>query len=498
MPTKTKTKWTSSRRSGILLPIFSLPSPYGIGTFGKAAYQFLDFLKAAGQSYWQVLPLGPVGKGHSPYSSPSSFAGNPLFIDWDLLTDKGLLMPDECAALKPIEFDKIDYLRMIERSGEVLRLAFTRVTPDMVAKVERFRHSHHWAEDYALYEAIRAEDSRHWYEWPEGLKRRDPAALSTARERLRGDIAYRLFTQWLFFEQWSALKAYANVNGIAIVGDIPIYAAMDSADVWANPGLFELDEDLNPIEESGCPPDFFNADGQLWENPIYRWDVMQQDGYDWWVRRLGAVAELFDVTRIDHFRGLEAFYAIPGGETTARNGQWRPGPGYPFFETINKALGNPEVIAEDLGDITSAVKRLLKRTGYPGMKVLQFAFNPGADSEYLPHKYERNCVVYTGTHDNDTSLGYFANAPAKERRFARQYLNMGRQASVPWTMIRAAWSSTANTAIAPIQDFLELGSEARVNVPGIAEGNWSWRMKPGALTDELADKIRVLTELYGR
>ncbi|GHU71126.1 4-alpha-glucanotransferase [Clostridia bacterium] len=500
-----KIKWTTRRRAGVLMPVFSLPGAYGIGTLGRAAYEFVDFISEAGLSYWQVLPLGPVGKGFSPYSSPSSFAGNPLFVDWDLVKQRlgGSTLPTEDATSK-LSFGtgsnagRIDYAGLIKRSDAALREAFAREGADAAAHVAQFTKSHAWLPDYALYEALRAEDPRHWYLWPRGLKRRDPAALDSARERLRAELDYHAFVQWLFFEQWAAIKAYANERGVAIVGDIPIYAAMDSADVWADPQQFQLNDDLMPTEVSGCPPDFFNADGQLWENPLYRWDEMKADGYDWWTRRLGAASELFDVTRIDHFRGLEAYYAIPATDTTARNGRWLIGPGYPFFEKINKALGSPEVIAEDLGDITPGVRKLLKKTGFPGMKVLQFAFDPTADSDYLPHNYERNSVVYTGTHDNDTTLGWYSGISAKEKRFFKQYVDMGRLGSPAWAMIRAAWSSVSNTAIAPMQDFLELGGDARINVPGVPDGNWGWRMPDGMLTKTLAAKIRTITELYRR
>jgi 4-alpha-glucanotransferase len=421
-----------------------------------------------------------------------------LFIDWELIAQR---FGADILPIKPPPAslpDRIDYALLTRQADSVLRRAFSRLDKDASSSVERFANSRAWLADYALYESILAADTRQWQSWPEKLKRRDPSALSTARERFRSETDYHSFVQWLFFGQWSAVKAYANERGIAIIGDIPIYAAMESADVWAAPLQFQLDGDLMPTEVSGCPPDFFNADGQLWENPLYRWDAMESDGYDWWTRRLGAASEMFDVTRVDHFRGFEAYYAIPAGDATARNGQWRQGPGYPFFEQLNKALGAPELIAEDLGDITAGVRKLLKRAGYPGMKVLQFAFDPGADSDYLPHKHDRNCVVYTGTHDNDTSAGWYAGISAKERRYFRQYNNMGRLASPSWAMIRAAWSSVANTAIAPAQDFLELGSDSRINVPGVAEGNWGWRMRGGQLTDELAVKIRAVTKLYGR
>ncbi|MDR1569293.1 MAG: 4-alpha-glucanotransferase [Oscillospiraceae bacterium] len=496
---KLKSVLTQTRRGGILLPVFSLPSPYGIGTFGKAAYKFVDFLDAAGQSYWQLLPLGPVCKGNSPYSSLSSFAGNPLYIDLDMLAEQGLLLKSEFDEISwGKSEDHVEYGSLTKRD-DVFRAAYKRVTPTIQAEIDAFRRDAPWLDDYALYMAIQTkEHPGFWYEWPRALKFRDSAALEEARSRHGDEIGYWMFLQYEFFLQWTALKKYANKKGIAIIGDIPIYAAMDSVDVWTNPELFYLDDNLMPVEVSGCPPDAFSADGQLWQNPLYRWDRMQRDGYAWWIRRLGAAVKMFDVTRIDHFRGFDSYYAIPASETTARNGHWREGPGYAFFAKVKADLQNPALIAEDLGYLTESVRHLLKRTGYPGMKVLQFAFNPQDKSEYLPFMYDKNCVVYTGTHDNDTALGWYKNAKNPEKKFFRRYVNLGRGASISWAVIRAAWASPANTAIAQIQDFLELDSHARINFPGIAEGNWGWRLRSGALSDKLCDEMRELTELYGR
>ena len=483
-----------------MLPAFSLPSAYGIGTFGKAARDFVDFLDNAGQSYWQLLPLGPAGKGSSPYSALSSFAGNPLYIDLDTLTEQGLLDRSDYSELPwGANVERVDYSALKQRDS-VFRKAYSRVTTDIKAAIEKFRSGNAWLPDYALFMAVRSkEHPGFWYEWPKGLKYREEAAMSAARERLADEVGYWEFLQYEFFLQWNALKSRANKNGIAIIGDLPIYAAMDSADVWANPELFYLDENLLPVEVSGCPPDAFSEDGQLWENPLYRWELMERDGYSWWMRRLGAAVKTFDVTRIDHFRGFESYYAIPASESTARNGRWRQGPGIEFFQKAKAELNNPTFIAEDLGFLTDQVRRMLKRSGYPGMKVLQFAFNPQDKSEYLPFMYDKNCVVYTGTHDNDTAKGWYNSAPRSEKNFFRKYLDMrGRTASTPWAMVRAAWASPANTAVAQMQDFLELDSSARINVPGVANGNWSWRVRSGLFTDELAEKIRDITELYGR
>ena len=488
-----------NRKSGILLPVFSLPSPYGAGSLGGDARRFIDFLTNAGQSYWQVLPLNPAGKGNSPYSSTSSFAGDPLFIDLDCLAEQGLLNKSEYA---DIDFGqngpRIDYDKLAKRD-EVLRLAFSRAPDSLCKSIRTFADGQPWFDDYALYTAIRTVTGvREWSKWDEGLKRRDPTAIASARDRMRGETDYIAFLQYEFFLQWNAIKSYANKNGVEIIGDLPIYCSLDSADVWAAPQWFELDDDLAPTEVSGCPPDFFNEDGQLWENPLYRWNALKADKYAWWMARLGAAVSMFDITRIDHFRGFAGYYAIPAGEATARNGRWRKGPGADFFRTANKALNNPRFIAEDLGYLTDDVRELRSDSGYPGMKVLQFAFNPNDESEYLPHRYEHNCVVYTGTHDNDTVVGWYKALPHNEQRYFDAYSAIKHRESPAHAMIRLAWASVADTAIAPMQDVLELDRSARINMPGVAFGNWGWQMKSGAYTGRTEKGLREVTRIYDR
>ncbi|MFR5902397.1 MAG: 4-alpha-glucanotransferase, partial [Neglectibacter timonensis] len=390
-----------TRAAGVLLPVSSLPSKYGIGTFGKAAYKWVDFLAEAGQKYWQVLPLGPTSYGDSPYQSFSAFAGNPYFVDLEFLCEQGLLKKGRCKKVKWGESKtQVDYGTIYEHREKVLRKAFSNFTDKKA--LEKFRKKNAgWVEDYALYMAVKAQMGlRAWNEWEEDIRMRRPEALKKWKAKCAEDIEYHIFVQYLFFEQWTKLKKYANEKGISIIGDAPIYVAMDSADVWANPGLFQLDENNVPTEVAGCPPDAFSEDGQLWGNPLYRWDEMEKDGFQWWIKRLKANLTLVDVLRIDHFRGLESYYAIPYGDETARNGRWRQGPGMAFVGAVNKALGNANIIAEDLGYLTPAVKRLLKSSGYPGMKVLEFAFDSREESDYMPHNYQNHCVVYTGTHDN--------------------------------------------------------------------------------------------------
>ncbi|MDR2505673.1 MAG: 4-alpha-glucanotransferase [Oscillospiraceae bacterium] len=492
------------RMSGVLLPVFSLPSPNGIGTLGRAAYEFVDFLHAAGQSVWQVLPINPVGKGNSPYSSTSSFAGNPLFIDLDELEPTGLLKADDVVVTandkgRSAAVGRIDYDTAFKRSDSFLRIAFSRVTPHMKKEIDAFAEKNDWLDDFALYTAIRnVTEKIHWYEWEEGLKRREPAALAKASAEYADEIEYIKFQQYLFFRQWNSVKAYANDKGISIVGDLPIYCALDSADVWASPEFFHLDEDLAPIEVSGCPPDYFSEDGQLWENPLYDWDALKKDNYAWWMKRLGAAISAFDITRIDHFRGFAGYYAIPAGEKTARRGEWKTGPGYDFFKTANKVLKKPRFIAEDLGFPTDDVAVLLRRCDYPGMKVLQFAFDAYGDSTYLPHNYVKNAVVYTGTHDNDTTMGWFDSLNRKDRKFFKEYAAMKRGESPAWALLRLAWASAADTAVTQMQDLLELPTSARVNMPGVAYGNWGWQMEDGLLTDKLAKRLSELTKLYAR
>lgn len=487
------------RESGILMHISSLPSPYGIGTMGEEAYKFVDFLKEAGQKNWQVLPLGPTSYGDSPYQSFSVFAGNPYFIDLDLLKEQGLLRQDEIDACDfGSDEERVDYEKLFHSRFDLLKKAFSRFKPDRAYQAFVADNAF-WLEDYALFLTVK-ECYCHcsWLEWGEGIRLRRPCAVAMYRDLFAEQIAFQKFVQYLFFRQWSALKAYANQNGVRIIGDMPIYVALDSADVWANSGMFQLDQDNRPLRVAGCPPDGFSPTGQLWGNPLYNWEAIRQDGYGWWVRRVRAASKLYDVTRIDHFRGFESYYAIPFGEETAEHGEWLKGPGYALFETIERELGEISIIAEDLGFLTPEVHALLEQCGYPGMKVLQFAFNPWDDNDYLPHNFVPNCVAYTGTHDNDTTLGWTQSTPPEEVAYAAKYLHIFDRASYPWAFLRAVWGSVAQLAIAPMQDFLALGSEARMNTPSVLGGNWQWRMKRGAISPELTRSIRELTEIYRR
>lgn len=483
-----------------MLPVSSLPSKYGIGTFGKAAYRWVDFLAQAKQKYWQVLPLGPTSYGDSPYQSFSAFAGNPYFIDLNLLCEQGLLDREDCKAITWGKSKRrVDYDAVYQHREAVLHKAFEHFLDTKA--LDRFRRKHRaWIEDYALYMAVKAKmDLKPWNEWDEDIRMRRPEALKKWRAQCREEIDYTIFVQYLFYDQWGKLKKYANKKGVKIIGDAPIYVAMDSADVWANPQLFQLDENNVPTEVAGCPPDAFSEDGQLWGNPLYRWEVMEKDGFSWWLKRLKANLTTVDVLRIDHFRGLESYYAIPYGDTTARNGRWRKGPGKAFVDAVNREFGGAAIIAEDLGYLTPAVHRLLKSSGYPGMKVLEFAFDSREESDYLPHNYPKNCVVYTGTHDNETVRGWFSTADPADVATAREYLGLSSDKDGNWAFIRAALGSVADLAIVPMQDYLDLGSEARINTPSTLGGNnWRWRMTKNQPTEELAKKIARLTELYGR
>lgn len=488
------------RASGILLPVSSLPSPCGIGTFGDAAYRWVDFLAEAGQKYWQVLPMGPTSWGDSPYQSFSAFAGNPYFIDLDRLCDRGLLEKSEYVPLrwgrKP---DKVDYHALYLLREPVLRLAFSRFTERDALVAFRMQNIA-WIEDYALYMAVKAKmDGRPWTDWDEDIRLRRPASVEHWRDLLREDIEYHIFTQYLFYSQWADLKAYANLAGVQIIGDIPIYVAMDSADTWAGGHMFLLDEEMRPIEVAGCPPDAFAADGQLWGNPLYRWDVLKADGYRWWLERLRACFSLYDLVRIDHFRGFESYYCIPAGSTTAAGGEWRKGPGMDFLGAVNREFGGGRIIAEDLGYLTDEVKNLLSESGYPGMKVLQFAFDSREESNYLPHNYTSHCVVYTGTHDNDTVLGWFDHAKPDDVELAMEYLGLASEEYGNWAFIRCAMASVADLCVIPMQDYLDLGSEGRFNVPSTVGGeNWRWRLEPDAATDELAEEIARFVHIYER
>ncbi len=492
------------RRAGILMPVSALPSAYGIGTFGRAGYQFVDFLVKSGQKLWQILPLGPTGYGDSPYQSFSTFAGNPYYIDLELLTEQGYLTKEECDSYDFGDSEsEIDYEKIYLSRFPVLHQAWRRAKEMGVAgqpDYQDFLMQHQgWLEDYALFMAVKdAFGGVCFLEWDEDIRCRKKKALAEYREKLSDEIGFYEFVQYLFYRQWQALKGYANRKGIEIVGDLPIYVALDSADTWANPELFQLDEKGVPKAVAGCPPDAFAITGQLWGNPLYCWKHHKKEGYQWWIRRMAHCFTLYDVVRIDHFRGFESYWSVPYGDETAENGHWEKGPGYGLFEAIQNALGPRQVIAEDLGFLTDKVKKLLKKTGYPGMKVLQFGFDGTARNGYLPHHYSKNSVVYTGTHDNDTTLGWAKGLKGRELRFALRYLNIESKKELLPACIRAVMASTANTAVIPIQDYLKLGSSARINIPSTVGNNWKWRMDKNALSGELAKEIKSLTKLYGR
>ncbi len=487
------------RNGGILLPMFSLPSPYGIGTMGEEARRFVDFLRAAGQRYWQLLPICPTSYGDSPYSSFSTFAGNPYFIDLDQLCQEGLLRRGEIRAAAFTQDRQVHYDELYQKRFPLLRLAARRFFRDPPAEFEAFCAQNPWLEDYALFMALKEENGgRSWQEWPDALRRRRPAALARARERHREDLAFWRCAQYLFYRQWDQLKRYANDRGVFLIGDLPIYVALDSVDVWAAPRQFQLDDQLRPVEVAGCPPDAFTADGQLWGNPLYDWARMKRDGYAWWVERFSRQCRIYDVVRVDHFRGFEAYYAIPYGQETARNGRWREGPGLDFFRAVERRVGRPPIIAEDLGFLTDGVRQLLADTGFPGMKVLEFAFDSREDSDYLPHNYDRHCVVYTGTHDNSTVLGWARSADPQDVAFAADYLHITPREGMAWGMMRGAWASVADLAVVQMQDVLELGDEARINTPSTLGGNWQWRMAKNAATPKLAQRLRRQMELYRR
>ena len=489
------------RASGILLPISSIPSSYGIGTFSKEAYEFVDFLEEAGQSYWQILPLGPTGYGDSPYQSFSTFAGNPYYIDLEKLIEDGILTKEQCEACDwggSLEY--IDYEKIYRSRFKVLKIAFENSGIERNEDFRNFVESNaHWLEDYALYMAVKDSfEGVSWIEWDEDIRLRKDCALSSYKEKLKEEILFYEFQQYLFSIQWMKLKKYANDKGIKIIGDIPIYVAFDSADTWANPELFQFDENGLPTGVAGCPPDSFSATGQLWGNPLYRWDYHKETGFAWWVERIAYCFKLYDVVRIDHFRGFDEYYNIPYGDKTAEFGKWEKGPGFELFKVLKEKLGSRQVIAEDLGFLTPSVIKLVKKTGYPGMKILQFAFDSREESDYLPHNYTQNSVVYTGTHDNDTTVGWFRSIGRKDRSFAKRYLSIRSNKEVEWVFIRAALSSVSDTAVIPMQDYLGLGGEARINTPSTLGDNWKWRMTKDQATKELAQRIFGMCKLYGR
>ena len=491
------------RRNGMLLPIASLPSPYGIGGFSKEAYEFIDLLEETGQKLWQILPLGPTSYGDSPYQSFSTFAGNPYFIDLDTLAEKGWLTKEACEASDYGDNESyIDYGRIYNSRFVLLKQAFLNSDILSDEKFTEFcKANQHWLPDYALYMALKNQnDGKSWIEWEEEIRLKKPEAVEYYKKELEEECNFYEFLQYEFHEQWTKVKEYAHEKGIQIVGDVPIYVAFDSADTWANPELFQLDEKNLPLGVAGCPPDAFSATGQLWGNPLYNWAYHKKTGYDWWLKRIAYCFDLYDIVRIDHFRGFDEYYSIPYGDETAVNGHWEKGPGMDLFNTVKEKLGELDIIAEDLGFLTESVFQLLKDSGYPGMKVLQFAFDPSEDSDYLTYKYQRNCVVYTGTHDNDTTAGWFEKLSDGDREVALRYMNSfyTPKEEQHWDLIALAMRSTADTCIIPVQDFLGLGSEARINMPSTLGDNWKWRMTKGAFSEELKEKIRRMTKLYGR
>lgn len=487
------------RASGIIMPVFSLPGKYGIGTFGKEAYDFIDFLSDAGQKYWQVLPMGPTDCGNSPYSSLSVFAGNQNFINLEQLIEEGAVDRKEVEMIDWGSGD-VDYDKVIPGKKKILKSAYLKAYGSVKEEVSDFAENNiSWIYDYALYMALKEHfDGLPWYEWEEDIRLREQEAVEKYRSELKDSINYHIYVQYLFFKQWDKLKKYAEDKDVKFIGDIPIYAAMDSADVWASPENFQLDKKNMPVDVAGVPPDYFSEEGQLWGNPLYDWLAMKNDGYGWWIRRIGAAERLYDVIRIDHFRGLESYWAVPATEKTAVNGEWRKGPGLDFIERIKGWFCGIEIIAEDLGILTDDVRELLKNSGFPGMKVLQFAFDESGNSDYLPHKYDKNCVCYGGTHDNATIKEWLETGDKKEIEFAREYFGINKKDNFNFGIIRGGMASVADTFITQMQDYLELGKEARTNIPGIAFGNWKWKMEEGAATKQLAAKILKMTKLYGR
>ncbi len=487
------------RKSGILMHISSLPGPYGVGSMGAGAYAFVDFLVAAGQSYWQILPLSPTGYGDSPYQSFSTFAGNHYLIDLDTLVSEGLLRPEELTLIHWGNEGRVDYGRLYIERTRLLHLAHSRFEEGQDYQ-DFVRENLLWLEDYALFMAIKEHfRGRDWQNWSVSLLMRLPSVMEAYREELADSIRFQYFLQYKFFQQWKALRRYANDRGVKIIGDVPIYVPLDSADVWANHELFQLDASRRPVKVAGCPPDAFSADGQLWGNPLYNWEKMKEDNYRWWLRRLRAAAKMYDVVRFDHFRGFESYWAIPAGDKTAAGGVWEKGPGMDFIGAVKKALPDLDIIAEDLGYVTPEVEALVQDSGFPGMKVMEFAFDSRESGDYLPHRYPVNSVVYSGTHDNVPLAQWFDEADPADVENAVRYLGLNPQEGYIWGMIRGAMSSVSKLCIIQMQDYLELSTGARMNHPGtLTTANWTWRAKPGFATAELAEKIRAATGRYGR
>ena len=481
--------------------ISSLPSPYGIGTLGKAAYDFADFLHRAGQRYWQILPIGPTSYGDSPYQSFSTCAGNPYFIDLDLLEQDGLLTREEIDAVDwGTDAGRVDYGFQYSVRFDLLYNAYLRGRDRDADALREFRDANPWVEEYALYMALKRSNSmQSWEHWPEEIRLRRPGAADTYATVLAEDTNFFIYLQFLFFRQWNRLRDYVHGLGIRIIGDLPIYVPYDSCDVWANPRLFQLDEGGLPTGVAGVPPDYFSEDGQLWGNPLYNWDAMRADGYRWWMQRIAAVGRLFDVIRIDHFRGLESYWSVPYGDVNARRGHWVKGPGQDFIDAVRRSFPELHLIAEDLGFLTPEVIELQRNSGYPGMKVLEFAFDPREPSNYLPHRYTTNCICYSGTHDNETLVQWLDGASPETVQYVQEYLGLRDRSECVSGILRAGMASVADVFIAQLQDYLELGAEARMNEPGtLSTKNWSWRVDASLLTDELADRIARMVKLYER
>ena len=494
------------RTSGILLPISSLPTKYGIGGFSKEAYEFVDRLKAAGQKNWQILPLGPTGYGDSPYQSVSTFAGNPYFISLDTLMEESLLTEEECQVAdcgddpNSVNYERVYHTRYIVLEKAFQRFAERKENED--ALYLRFlAENNDWLENFCLYAAIKEKlQGLSWQEWPEDLRNREARALENMKEELAAEMDFIRFLQFEFWKQWHELKVYANDKGIRIIGDVPIYVAMDSADTWANPEMFQFDEDGKPTGVAGCPPDAFAVTGQLWGNPLYDWSYHKNTGYQWWIRRMSHCFYLYDIVRVDHFRGFDEYYNIPYGDPTAEFGHWEKGPGIDLFDALKAHFGEMNIIAEDLGFVTDSVRDLVKNVGLPGMKVVEFGFGYEPEYEYLPHYYTQNSIAYTGTHDNETFAGWWNNQSQIRKDFLQKY--MGDQGAdddqTRWDFIRMTMSTVSDTVIIPMQDYLGLGNEARINEPSTLGNNWKWRMKEDAFTPELIERIRDFTKTYDR
>lgn len=495
-----------SRSSGILLHPTSLPGPYGIGDLGPNIYRWIDFLDRSGTALWQVLPLGPTGYADSPYQCFSAIAGNPYLISPERLVEDGLLIKADLENRPVFSSIQVDYGTLIPWKTDLLQKAYRRhKTSGLLAKeFSAFQEEHKdWLEDFALFMAMKqAHALKPWVEWPHALRDRQPQAMTAFRDTNRaGLIEQHAFDQFLFTRQWTDVKTYANQRNIQIIGDVPIYVAHDSADVWANPSLFQLDQEGQPIVVAGVPPDYFSATGQLWGNPIYKWDLHAKNGFTWWKKRLEMVLSQVDIIRLDHFRGFAGYWEVPGRETTAVNGRWMPGPGAPIFKALKDHLGELPLIAEDLGHITPDVVALREQFRLPGMKIFQFGFEGGYDDPFLPHNYEENFAAYTGTHDNDTSAGWYANASPEDKIFARTYLKLGEQPSgleFARAMITRLWQSEAVFTITPMQDLLGLGTQARMNYPGTTSGNWQWRMEEVMLSTELQNWLSEINQLSNR